>query len=123
MASTLASNDGGIWVVRENKFLQTKDLDNNAPFQQIYRSFGINWTSVQWRDLYIPLYSAIAAHLALYLTSHDIPPANDLKAQTRFCVHYYNPEGDENEFTGLASALQGINCRINGCVRSVTLYY
>ena len=57
----------------------------------------------------------IAARLVLYLTSSDIPPANDLKAQARFWVQYYNPEGDENDFIGLAIALQGtcINVHIN----------
>ena len=31
--TNVASNDGGIWAVREKKFLQTKHLDNNTPFQ------------------------------------------------------------------------------------------
>ena len=63
---------------------------------------------MQWRDLHIPLYSAIAAHLVLYLTPHDIPPANDLKAQARFWVQNYNPQGDEDEFVRVSSALQGM---------------
>ena len=107
------ARDGGIWAVRENKFIQIQNSGSNIRLQekiiQVQNSFGINWRSVQWRDLHImPLYSAIAARLVLYLTSHDIPPANDLKAQARFWVHYYNSEGDEDEFIRVSSALQGI---------------
>ena len=104
------ANDGGIWAVREDKFLQTQNLVNSSVelLEQIQTLFGIHWTSVQWRDLHIPLYSAIAARLVLYLTPHDIPPANDLKAQARFWVMYYNTEGHEDDFIGAASALQGI---------------
>ena len=107
---TSASNDGGIWAVRESKFLQTKNLDNNIlqKIDQIQMPFGINWTSVQWRDLCMPIYSMIAARLVLHLTPHEIPPANDLEAQARFWVQYYNPDGDEDEFIGASSALQGI---------------
>ena len=75
--------------------------------EQIQNSFGINWTSVQWRDLHIPLYSAIAARLVLYLAPSDSPPADDLKAQARFWVMYYNPEGSQNDFIGASAALQG----------------
>ena len=107
------ANDGGIWAVRENKFIQIQNSDSNIQLQekiiQIQNNFGINWRSVQWRDLHImPLYSAIAAHLVLYLTPRDIPPANDLKAQARFWVQNYNPEGEEDEFVRVSSALQGM---------------
>ena len=107
------ANDGGIWAVRENKFMQIQNSDSNIQLQekiiQIQNNFGINWRSMQWRDLHImPLYSAIAARLVLYLTPRDIPPANDLKVQARFWVQNYNPEGDKDEFVRVSSALQGM---------------
>ena len=100
--------------MRESKFLQTKNLDNNIQFlqklDQILMAFGINWTSQCSGEIclmrHMPLYSMIAACLVIYLTPHEIPPANDLQA--RFWVQYYNPDGDENEFIGVASAFQGI---------------
>ena len=109
---TNASTDGGIWAVRESKFLQTQDLEANiqlpAILTQIQNIFGIDWMSVQWRDLRMPLYSMIAARLVLYLTPQAIPPSNDLEAQVMFWVQYYNPDGDEDDFIGVSRALQGI---------------
>ena len=109
---TNASSDGGIWAVRENKFLQTQNLEINVQlsekFDQIYNTFGINWTSVQWRDLQQPLHSMIATRLVLFLIPHEIPPAYDIDAQARFWLQYYNPDGDENDIIGVSIALQGI---------------
>ena len=111
-ALTDTLTDGGIWAVSENKFLQTQDLQANiqlsAILQRIENMFRIDWMSVQWRDLRMPLYSMIAARLVLYLAPQAIPPSNDLEAQARFWVQYYNPQGDEADFIGVSSALQGI---------------
>ena len=108
----LTINDGGIWAIREDKFLLIQNLENISIHlsEQIQNSFGINWISVQWRDLRIPLYSAIVARLILYLIPSDIPPANDLKAQATFWATYYNPEGSQNDFIGASAALQGTKC-------------
>ena len=113
---------GGIWAVSESKFLQTQNLQANvrlpAKLKQIQAAFQINWLHVQQRDLCEPLYSAIAARLVLYLAPRAIPPANDLKAQARFWVQYYNPEGNQEDFTAVSSGLQGIawSLIINQCL-------
>ena len=92
--------------------MQTKHLEVNVKLpdklQHIQNIFGIHWTSVQWRDLNIPMYSVIAAHLVVYLAPQIIPPVSDLKAQAKFWLQYYNTDGDEDEFIGVAHALQGI---------------
>ena len=107
-----ASNAGGIWAVSESKFLQTQDIEANVrlpmKLQQIEDAFGIDWLQVEWEDLRIPLYSVIAARLVLYVAPRAIPSANDLQAQARFWVENYNPAGDEDEFIGASSGLQGI---------------
>lgn len=107
-----ASNDGGIWAVSESKFLQTQNIEANVrlpmKLQQIKEAFGIDWLQVEWEDLRMPLYSVIAARLVLYVAPRAIPPANDLQAQARFWVENYNPAGDEDEFIGASSGLQGI---------------
>ena len=105
------ANGGGIWVVSESRFLQTQNLKANvrlpAKLRQIKSAFNIDWLQVRWRDLCEPLYSAIAARLVLYLAPRAIPPASDLEAQARFWVQYYNPDGNEEDFTALSSGLQG----------------
>ena len=57
----------------------------------------------------MPLYSMIAARLVLYLAprAQTIPPINDLEAQAGFRVQHCNADGDEDEFIGVSSALQG----------------
>ena len=108
-----AANNGGIWAVSESRFLQTQSYKTNARLpakhRQIRDTFQIDWLKVQWRDLCVPLYSAIAARLVLYLAPRTIPPANDLEAQARFWVENYNPDGNKDDFTAVTSALQGIN--------------
>ena len=103
---------GGIWAVSEGSFLQTQNLQTNvhlpAKLKQIRAAFQIDWLQVQGRDLCEPLYSAIAVRLVLYLTPRAIPPANDLEAQAKFWVQYYNPDGNEEDFTAVSSGLQGI---------------
>ena len=107
-----ASNGGGIWAVSESKFLQTQNIEANVrlpmKLQQTEDAFGIDWLQVEWEDLRIPLYSVIAARLVLYVAPRAIPSANDLQAQARFWVENYNPAGDEDEFVGASSGLQGI---------------
>ena len=106
-----AANGGGIWAVSERRFLQTQNLNANvrlpAKLRQIKSAFKIDWLQVQWRDLCVPLYSAIAARLVLYLAPRAIPPANNLEAQAIFWVQYYNPDGNGEDFTSVSSGLQG----------------
>lgn len=102
---------GGIWAVSESRFLQTQNLQANvrlpAKLKQIQAAFQIDWLQVQRRDLCEPLYSAIAARLVLYLAPRAIPPTNDLEAQARFWVQYYNPDGNKEGFIAVSSGLQG----------------
>ena len=102
---------GGIWAVSESRFLQTQNLQANArlpaKLRQIQVAFQIDWLQVQRRDLCEPLYSAIAARLVLYLAPRAIPSTNDLEAQASFWVKYYNPDGNEEDFTAVSSGLQG----------------
>ena len=102
---------GGIWAVSESRFMQTQIFEANvrlpAKLRQIQAAFQIDWLQVQRRDLCEPLYSAIAARLVLYLAPRAIPPVNDLEAQARFWVQYYNPDGNEEDFTAVSSGLRG----------------
>jgi len=102
---------GGIWAVDEDTFLKTKNTTSYprlpARFQQIRLHFGIDWQTVQWRELRKPLYSALAARFVLYIAPANIPSADNLTAQGQFWVAHYNRDGDASTFETTSSGLQG----------------
>ena len=102
---------GGIWAVDEDNFLKTKNTTRYtrlpARFQQIRLHFGIDWRTVQWRELRKPLFSALAARLVLYIAPATIPSADNLTAQGQFWVAHYNSSGDASTFETTSSGLQG----------------
>ena len=104
--------EGGIWGVDENIFNDTQNINIyprlRAKFDQIGRQFNIDWCSVKWSDLRKPLYSAIAARLALYNFPRTIPKASDVSAQARLWANYYRQGGSLSEFATVAGELQGM---------------
>ena len=69
----------------------------------IKKNFGIDWPSVEWKDLRKPLYSAIGARLHLLYESRmkngNIPLSVD--DQAKFWQTYYRPDGDTEHFKKL----------------------
>lgn len=93
----------------------------------ILTAFNINWATVMWQNLTMPLYSALAARLYMTYQAQRavIPRAIDLQAQ--YWMNNYRPSGDPNKFINDAnqllesewrnSALNNIRCsRVNECV-------
>ena len=80
--------NGGIWQVDEDKFLTTQvnSALNVERHDAIREAFDIDWPSVQWRDLRIPLYSGIAARLFLLNISDTESIPCDVPGQAA----YYN---------------------------------
>ena len=80
--------NGGIWQVDEDKFLTTQANSalNVERHDAIREAFDIDWPSVQWRDLRIPLYSGIAARLFLLNISDTESIPCDVPGQAA----YYN---------------------------------
>ena len=83
---------GGIWQVDEIGFRDTQDTVSHPRltdrYEQIKEEFGIDWPSVQWSDLRIPLYSGIAARLKLLNIPAAIPC--DKEGQATYWKTYYN---------------------------------
>ena len=104
--------NGGIWAVDENIFNDTQNINIyprlRAKFDQIRRQFNVDWCSVRWSDLRKPLYSAIAARLALYNFPRTIPKASDESAQAQLWADYYRQEGSVKEFVTVTSELKGM---------------
>ena len=77
--------NGGIWQVDEEIFQETLNLVQAEEFKEIeeriYRSFSIRWHSVEWAELHIPLYSALAA--SIFFAHFSIPNSGDVIGQGR----------------------------------------
>jgi len=96
--------------------------------KNIQHKFGIDWPSVQWKDLSQPLYSALGARLYLlyksrsdnnstsavnasmdvpyksYLDTDDIPWS--IEDQAKFWHTHYHPDGYEQRFISLATEFE-----------------
>jgi len=74
----------------------------------IQKRFGIDWSSVEWKDLRKPLYSALGARLYVLFQSRmsddNIPLS--IEDQARFWKAHYRPDGDEQRFNTLAIKLE-----------------
>ena len=85
---------GGIWQVDEIGFQGTQDIRSHprlpVRYEKIRKEFGIDWSSVQWSDLRIPLYSGIAARLILLNIPETIPC--DKEGQATYWKTYYNTD-------------------------------
>ena len=102
---------GGIWAVGEDQFLSTKNISRYrrlaGRFQQIQIHYGIDWPSVEWKELRKPIFSALAARLVLYVAPTAIPSSTDLPGQSQFWISNYNNNGDASSFVTTSSGLQG----------------
>ena len=86
----LATN-GGIWQVDEDKFLSIQDTNRSSTRNVAVRTaFNIDWPSVQWRDLRIPLYSGIAARLFLLNISDTESIPCDIPGQAAYWSTHYS---------------------------------
>ena len=84
--------NGGIWQVDEDKFLTTQANSalNVERHDAIREAFDIDWPSVQWRDLRIPLYSGIAARLFLLNISDTESIPCDVPGQAAYWSTHYS---------------------------------
>ena len=103
--------NGGIWQVDETGFRSTQDTDSHprlpARYEEIMDAFGIDWSSVEWRDLRIPLYSGLAARL--FLLNIPAPIPRDVSGQAAYWKRYYNSrsgKGTEQKFIKDVKALE-----------------
>ena len=95
---------GGIWAVNESVFLSTKTSTNVTIRNQIQSFFSIDWSSVEWKDLRKPLYSALAARIYI----NEIAPNVDLSQvsnQASFWSATYNGAGETASYINAANSL------------------
>lgn len=82
---------GGIWQVDEVNFNRTQDTathpylaESGGIFENLLSELGLDWTAARWRDLEIPLISAVAARIFFEIADEDIPDIGDVAAQGEF---------------------------------------
>ncbi|OWA55130.1 hypothetical protein BV898_19517 [Hypsibius exemplaris] len=69
--NSVTSSVGGIWRVSQSVFAATKSASLSVYFSRFPGAFGINWNTATWQDLDKPLYSALAARLAIALQQQE----------------------------------------------------
>ena len=82
--------NGGIWGVQEDIFNSTKTADSSI-LVGINTVFDVDWNTVQWEDLTIPLYSAIAARIYLQQRQNSGRDLSNITTQATVWSMDYNP--------------------------------
>ena len=87
-----AGFDGGIWSINQSAFQHTLNY-NASRINAIHSYFGINWSSLKWSDLRIPLYSALAARIYIDQIS-DGQDLSQIDTQASIWLSAYNSSGE-----------------------------
>ena len=115
---------GGIWQVDETAFQSTlSSYQLTQERNKIQDAFDIDWPRVQWSDLRIPLYSAIAARLLMLNIRASIPCT--VSQQATYWNNYYNSAGSTSIFITDINALntmEGIT-KLKKCLSCTVVRY
>ena len=83
--------NGGIWQVDERILRITQNVtlhpilsSPGGIFETLLGRLNVDWSAIMWRDLRIPLFSALAARIFFELADDDIPPIGNLREQGAF---------------------------------------
>ena len=97
------TESGGIWQVSRIAFQDTLDTSAHSrlpyKYEQIWKLYGIDWKSVNYKDLDKSFHSALAARLYLSNFPESIPPAHQVKEQAEYWkFKYMRGSGDVQQF-------------------------
>ena len=70
-------------------FEQTQNNLDPSMNDALIDTFGVDWLSLNIEDLFVPLYSGLAARLWLQMTAN--PPPGNLTEQAEYWADVYNP--------------------------------
>lgn len=96
-----ASGGGGIWAVNETGFASLVGINAAAGIRAY---FGIEWSSVTWSDLSVPLYSGLAARLLIHQLASEYDLSNT-SSQAMLWADIYGGNAEEyiNNTAGLTN--------------------
>jgi hypothetical protein len=78
---------GGIWQLDQFNFEKTKNSTLNSYHAFLFNNWGINWTTVTWKDCLKPFYSALATRL--YFLSLGSPLPGTVEEQASANLSWY----------------------------------
>ena len=91
-------------------FDQTQEPDTliflERELNKITNKFNIDWRSVKWENLTMPLYSALGAGLYMTYKSNRTTIPRSIEEQARYWNGYYRPTADANKFIQRANKLE-----------------
>ncbi|OQV25446.1 putative Transmembrane cell adhesion receptor mua-3 [Hypsibius exemplaris] len=105
---------GGVWQMDEANFLLTKNNITYPGLNEFHRkifrsSLRIDWTKVEWQDLWKPLYSGLAARILLWIrqeAGHVIPDTLANQA-VYWKTHYDIGGGTVEDFKAQVALCEG----------------
>jgi hypothetical protein len=113
--------NGGIWAINEITFNYTKNSLNATVQDQIRLYFGIDWFHVEWEDLRMPIYSALAARLYLDGIAGD-RNLSQLSVQEAIWAYNYSTNNELNYTnTGYSDAASLLSNYRNETIIPVTI--
>ncbi len=110
---------GGSWQISPFHFNQT-----NPPWidfmiiLKIKDVFGIDWNAIQFEDLTVPFYSALAARMFVHIAGGDLILSSDLDSQAKFWAdEYTNKTYSKTFFIDSVNFMSEKRCKVlyNNC--------
>ena len=96
--SSINIDNGGLWQITPSHFRRTKERIDPMIHIEIMEIYDIDWNSIQWEDLVIPFYSALAARIFIRTVDGDLILSSDLNIQAEFWASTYTIGEDLKEF-------------------------
>jgi len=87
-----STGDGGIWRVGRKLFRQTQSYNYTELFSDICHAFCIDWLTIDYSYLRIPLYSGLAVFIQLFhlqATNRMLPDAASDVDRANFWVNHF----------------------------------
>ena len=108
-------HDGGIWRISRDLFNRTRNYQYPELFDDICRAFCVDWMSVQYSDLAMPLYSGLAARIHLFHLYDTDQGLSESATDTDRAVFWANAFGENRLVSRWLSRVEQLR-RVEGTI-------